>query len=133
MNLAYRLDNDRVVVKLDLIVDIANIDHVRTDLMAIIAKHRATSRVCVLDLGSAPYVLPTGLSLFAHVHDQCRHNGGHLRAVSDRPLIRRVFHLVGMHRVVPLYATLDEALRADDVLPRDEPMPSASPAEAVET
>ncbi|MYW01370.1 STAS domain-containing protein [Streptomyces sp. SID3343] len=133
MNLAYRLDNDRVVVKLDLIVDIANIDRVRTDLLAIIAAHRPTSRVCVLDLGAAPYVLPTGLSLLAHVHRHCRQHGGHVRAVSDRPLVRRVFRLVGMHRVVPLYSTLDEALRADDPLPRDEPLPSRSPTDAVES
>ncbi|WP_424637539.1 STAS domain-containing protein [Embleya sp. AB8] len=121
MKLPHHLDRGQVVVSLHVIVDIANVEQVRTELLTIIRTHQATSHACVVDLGPIPYVLPTGLSLLANLHDQCRRLDMRLRIVSDRPLVTRVLRLVGMHRILPPFRTVADALRADDVLPHRAP------------
>jgi anti-sigma B factor antagonist len=64
----------------------------------------------VLDLSQATFVDSMALGVLLGGMKRQRSAGGRLQLVVSRPDIRRIFEITLLDRVLPLYATRDEAL-----------------------
>lgn len=66
----------------------------------------------VVDLGGVGFIDSTGLGVLVTTLKHVRESGGTLDVVVSSPRVLRVFALTGLDVVIPLHATLDEALAA---------------------
>jgi anti-sigma B factor antagonist len=64
----------------------------------------------VLDLSQATFVDSMTLGVLLGGMKRLRSTGGRLQLVVSRPDIRRIFEMTLLDRILPLYATLDDAL-----------------------
>lgn len=64
----------------------------------------------VVDLGEVGFIDSTGLGVLVSTLKHVREGGGSLDVVVSSPRVLRVFALTGLDVVIPLHATLDEAL-----------------------
>ena len=71
---------------------------------------RAASPALVVDLGEVGFIDSTGLGVLVSTLKHVREAGGSLDVVVSAPRVLRVFALTGLDVVIPLHATLDEAL-----------------------
>ena len=65
----------------------------------------------ILDLEAVDFVDSTGLGVLVGLLKRTRSQGGDLRLVSTRTALRKVFELTGLEGALPLWATIDEAVR----------------------
>ncbi|MEV4439065.1 STAS domain-containing protein [Streptomyces sp. NPDC049577] len=105
------------VVTFPAVVDIANAPGLRTALRQVIEEHADTCRGLVADLSASRFVTATALSVLVEARLRAREHGMRLCAVAPAPLARKAFTLTGLHRVIPLYATLGD-------VPRPRPAPA---------
>lgn len=68
-------------------------------------------RSVVLDLSGATFIDSAGLSVIVGAIRRMQHNGSDIVLAAARPSIERVLRMVGLHRIVILAASTDEALR----------------------
>lgn len=64
----------------------------------------------VVDLADVGFIDSTGLGVLVTTLKHVRESGGTLDVVVSSPRVLRVFALTGLDVVIPLHATLDEAL-----------------------
>lgn len=64
----------------------------------------------IVDLGEVGFIDSTGLGVLVSTLKHVRESGGSLDVVVASPRVLRVFALTGLDVVIPLHATLDEAL-----------------------
>lgn len=64
----------------------------------------------VVDLAEVGFIDSTGLGVLVSTLKHVRESGGSLDVVVSSPRVLRVFALTGLDVVIPLHATLDEAL-----------------------
>lgn len=89
--------------------------HVAPDLQATLDPLLAVSQPAIIvDLSGVPFIDSTGLGVLVTTLKRVREAGGTLDVVASAPRVLKVFALTGLDVVIPLHATLDEAL-----LPRD--------------
>ena len=66
----------------------------------------------VLDLSDVPMCDSSGLNLFVKTRSELTSSGGWLRLAGTRPLVDNVLHITNLDRILPRYATVEEALTA---------------------
>ncbi|MET7427292.1 STAS domain-containing protein [Dactylosporangium sp. NPDC005555] len=66
----------------------------------------------VLDLSGVPMCDSSGLNLFVRTRSELTATGGWLRLTGTRPLVDNVLHITNLDRILPRYATVEEATTA---------------------
>ena len=68
----------------------------------------------VLDLASVDFIDSSGLGIVLGAVKRVKANGGRLRVVVAEPQVRGVFELTELDRILPLAASVSEAIGAPD-------------------
>ncbi|MCX6433955.1 MAG: STAS domain-containing protein [Actinobacteria bacterium] len=71
---------------------------------------RRAGMAIVVDLSAVPFIASTGLGVLVTTLKHLREVGGSLDVVVVPPRVLKVFTLTGLDAVIPLHATLAEAL-----------------------
>src|ERR1700735_5316487 len=96
------------IVRLPAEIDISNAQHVLALLRAVFA---AGATVVVADLTSTVFCDTTGLHALMNVQRQGSAGGAQLRlAVAPGGPVHRVLEIMGLDRLVPVYASPDDAI-----------------------
>ncbi|MEV4508501.1 STAS domain-containing protein [Dactylosporangium sp. NPDC049525] len=72
---------------------------------------RPAGRV-VLDLSGVPMCDSSGLNLFVRIRADLAATGGWLRLTGTRPMVDNVLHITNLDRILPGYASVEDALAA---------------------
>jgi anti-sigma B factor antagonist len=67
----------------------------------------------VFDLAEMPFCDSTGLSIFVRVRNASDELGGDVRLVRPQRSVHRILEISGLIEVLPVFSSVDEALRAD--------------------
>ena len=102
------LDGPPIVATPDEI-DATNSDELRAALLAASADD---APVVVADLSATSFCDSTALGVLVRTAKQLTSNGAELRLVAQAAPVLRIFALTGVDTVLPIYATLPEALAA---------------------
>jgi anti-anti-sigma factor len=102
-----RSDGGRAVVRLCGELDIACSEDLRRDLNAARREH---GEHLVLDLADLEFMDSGGLSVIVACYKATTAAGGSLTLAGPRPIVRRTLENTGLHRRIPVTATLQEAL-----------------------
>ena len=97
------------IVSLSGELDVVTCEDVGRRLEALVA---AGNHHLVLDGTAMTYVSSAGLKTILHVYKLLRARHGTLRIVAANEFVKRVFRTTGFTTLVPVFATLDEALAA---------------------
>jgi anti-sigma B factor antagonist len=89
-------------------LDIATVPQLRERLVPLLAGHRRL----VIDLDQVTFLDATGLGVLVGAANRADANRTSLHLICSRPQTRRLFHLAGLDRRLPLASTLEEALAA---------------------
>jgi anti-anti-sigma factor len=89
-------------------LDIGNAGELRAALMSAVAGGHAT---VVADLSETSFCDSAALQVLVRVHKRAVAEGGELRLVMRAVSLLRLFAITGVGRVIPNFATRDEALR----------------------
>lgn len=90
-------------------VDATSVEQLRPELNRLADAGRI--RV-ILDLSGVTFLDSSGLGALVSCHRRLQLLGGRLRLVCRNDLVLRVFRLTGLDKVMPISATLEEALAA---------------------
>ncbi|MFB4295848.1 STAS domain-containing protein [Actinomadura sp. NTSP31] len=101
----------RAVVRLRGELDIAGSDELRRRLDAARREH---GDHLILDLADLEFMDSQGLSVIVGCYKAATAAGGSLTLAGPRPIVRRTLEITGLHRRIPVQATLEAALSADD-------------------
>jgi anti-sigma B factor antagonist len=69
-------------------------------------------RLIVVDLGGVGFIDSSGLGVLVGALRRAREKDGDFRLVSGDEAVARIFRITGLDAVLPLHATLDDALGA---------------------
>ena len=84
---------------------------------------RLVSRSASLAIAPGPFVIDVrdlefmgscGYAVLAREAEQCRRRGVSLRLVSSQPVVARTIAACGLHRLLPMYSSVDTALSPND-------------------
>lgn len=64
----------------------------------------------IVDLTEVDFLASAGMSALISVHERIS-GSGHFAVVASGPVTNRPMRLVGLHEVIAMYETLDEAMR----------------------
>jgi anti-sigma B factor antagonist len=103
--LSYR--GDWVVIEVTGDLDLASSPALRHEVLALL---NSGQRSIVLDLTSAGFLDSLGLGTIVAVWKRVRVHGGSFALVCPEPRLQRVFKVVDIDRILPLHATVDDAL-----------------------
>src|SRR5665647_396737 len=104
-----RPSGERTVVHVSGEVDVYTAPMLREELTALIdAEHTNL----VVDLAEVSFMDSTGLGVLVGALKKIRTLGGELRLVIDQEKVLKIFRITALTQVFPIYATLDEALKA---------------------
>lgn len=102
-----RSDGGRTVVRLRGELDIACSEELRRYLDEARREH---GEHLVLDLADLEFMDSGGLSVIVACYKAATAAGGSLTLAGPRPIVRRTLEITGLHRRIPVTATLAEAL-----------------------
>jgi anti-sigma B factor antagonist len=88
-------------------IDLASAPELRTCLHQTI---NAGSRQLVVDLRQVDFIDSMGVGVLVGAHRRLRDHDGSLQLVGADGLVLRILRLTGLDRVIPLHATLSDAL-----------------------
>jgi anti-sigma B factor antagonist len=98
-----------VVVVLPAEIDVTNSDEVRQQLVSVLSRRVGT---IVADLTSTSFCDSSGVHAIMHAHGRAAARDVGLRlAVSPGGSVRRVLQLTGADQIIPVFATVQEAIR----------------------
>ncbi|MEU9020565.1 STAS domain-containing protein [Actinomadura sp. NPDC048394] len=100
----------RAVVRLRGELDIAGSDELRRHLEAARREH---GDHLILDLADLEFMDSQGLSVIVGCYKAATAAGGSLTLAGPRPLVRRTLEITGLHRRIPVQASLEAALTAN--------------------
>jgi anti-anti-sigma factor len=107
LDLAARSDGGRTVVRLRGELDFACSEDLRRGLDEARREH---GEHLVLDLAELEFMDTGGLSVIVACFKAATAAGGSLTLAGPRPVVRRALEITGLHRRIPVTATLQEAL-----------------------
>ncbi|MEO3755144.1 STAS domain-containing protein [Streptomyces sp. B6B3] len=107
MFIHYRPDPSRLVIELHDVIDLDEACAVEVWLTDLIARSRA--RTVIIDV-HAPLVTATGVGVLLGVRRVARGRGVALGVVARQPLVRKVFRIAGVSRVLLVTTTLSGAV-----------------------
>lgn len=96
-------------VKIDGYLDSSTFPKLREHLEQLIQQKMFN---CLLDLKDLDYISSAGLGVLMQMLRQVRENSGDLKIVNMSDKIERVFNLLGFSRLMRIYESEEEALRA---------------------
>jgi anti-anti-sigma factor len=100
-----------VVVVLPAEIDVTNSEQVYDQLVAVLAPGVGT---VIADMTATAFCDSSGVHAIMHAYETAAaHDVGLRLAVSPNTSVRRVLQLIGVGRLVPVYASLQEALNGD--------------------
>jgi len=88
-------------------IDSTNAGRLRAALLRSAGRGHAT---LVADLSATEFCDTTGLYVLVRAHKRAEAEGGELRLVIPQAAVLRVFTVTGVDGVIPIYASLEEAL-----------------------
>lgn len=88
-------------------IDLGNADQLRAAILDTMAHGHAT---LVVDMTVTQFCDSAGLRELVHAHRRARAEGGEARMVITSAVVLRIFAISGMDRVVPNFATVQDAL-----------------------
>ncbi len=88
-------------------IDVGHADQLRAALLQTAALGHATF---VVDMSGTSLCDTAGLHVLVRAHHRAVAEGGELRLVIATAAVRRLFTVTGIDRVIPSFASLDEAL-----------------------
>ncbi|MFD0392675.1 STAS domain-containing protein [Streptomyces nogalater] len=90
------------------------IDHTTTDALrhALVPEDEG-ARCTVIDFREVTFMDSSGINVLVAANNAARARGGWLRLADTPKLITDLLHIVCLDDVIPLHATLDEALEAE--------------------
>ncbi len=97
-------------------IDITNAHQLRVALMSASSK----CPIVVVDMSQTVFCDSAGLQVLARAHKRALADGGELRLVITATSVLRILALTGLDRVLPIFATMPDALAAG-------PVPAARP------
>jgi anti-sigma B factor antagonist len=101
-----------VVVVLPAEIDVTNSEQVYEELVAAFAPGVAT---VIADMTSTVFCDSSGVHAIMHAYESADARDVRMRlAVSPTTSVRRVLELIGVGRLMPVHASLQEALTASD-------------------
>jgi anti-sigma B factor antagonist len=100
-------------------IDITNAGWLRAALLQASADG---SRTLVVDMSGTHFCDSAGLNVLIRAHQRAEADGGEVRLVISRASVLRIFVVTGIDRVIPIFASLDEAV---DRGPAELPAPPA--------
>ncbi len=71
----------------------------------------------ILDLGEVPFLSSAGLSVLIEERQRCQARGAAFSVVASQNAVVRAIRITALDRVIPLYATVAEAIAAFDDQP----------------
>jgi len=84
--------------------------HVAPRVQAVVDPMIGDSVILVVDLSAVPFIDSSGLGVLVTTLKRVREVGGTLDVVAAAPRVLKVFAITGLDVVIPLHASLDEAL-----------------------
>ncbi|XRQ13612.1 STAS domain-containing protein [Actinomadura welshii] len=111
LEMTTRPHGGRTVVRLRGELDIASSEELRRHLDEARREH---GEHLVLDLAGLEFMDSGGLSVIVACYKAATAAGGGLTLAAPRPLIRRTLAITGLHRRIPVTATLEEAITQPD-------------------
>jgi anti-anti-sigma factor len=109
LEVTVRPDGGRAVVRLCGELDIACSDELRRHLNEARREH---GEHLVLDLADLEFMDSNGLSVIVACYKAATAAGGSLTLAGPRAIVRRTLEITGLHRRIPVQATLEAALSA---------------------
>jgi anti-sigma B factor antagonist len=97
------------VVTLPAEIDICNADQIEDTLLAVLNRDVAT---LVVDMTRTTFCSCAGASVMARAHRRAAANRAQVRVAARAPIVRRVFAITGVDRLVPIFETVDAAVAA---------------------
>jgi anti-anti-sigma factor len=88
-------------------IDITNAGLLRA---ALLAARPNGSRTVVVDMSGTHFCDSSGLNVLVRAHQRAQAGGGEVRLVVSGESVLRIFAVTGIDRVIPIFATLDDAL-----------------------
>jgi anti-sigma B factor antagonist len=98
--------DERAVVHVDGEVDLATCSRLR-DVLAELIDHGVYH--LIVDLERVSFLDSSGMGVLVTALRRVRERDGSLRLTAPSPQVRRVLELTGITKLLPTYATLDEA------------------------
>jgi stage II sporulation protein AA (anti-sigma F factor antagonist) len=91
------------------------IDHTTADTFrqALTTDH-GSPRHTVIDLHDVTFMDSSGINILVAANNAARADGGWLRLAHTSERVLDLLHIVGLDDIIPLYATLNEALAAQN-------------------
>jgi anti-anti-sigma factor len=68
----------------------------------------------VIDVRDLDFMGSCGYAVLAREAEQCQRRGVSLRLVSSQPVVARTIAACGLHRLLPMYSSVDTALSPND-------------------
>jgi anti-sigma B factor antagonist len=90
-------------------IDIANAEDIRDTLLAVLNQGITT---LIIDLSGTTFCACAGASAFARAQLRARAAGGQVRLATRTPIVRRLFAITGLDRLMPVYDSLAAARAA---------------------
>lgn len=96
-------------------IDITNAGLLRAALLAAGANGHGTgtgtgSRTVVVDMSGTHFCDSAGLNVLVRAHQRALADGGEVRLVMPGGEVMRIFVVTGIDQVIPIFASVDEAL-----------------------
>lgn len=91
-------------------IDHASAAQFEADLNAVLAQHGAGGGPLVLDFSQVDYISSAGLRVLMIAASQMKAKQGKLAVAALNPVVAEIFAISRFDRVLPVKATLDEAL-----------------------
>jgi anti-sigma B factor antagonist len=123
-NLAVRVDGPVAVVMLPAEVDIANSGEITDLLLAVLNTNVAT---LVADMTATTFCACDGVSALVRAYLRAADNGSEVRVAARAPLVRRLFALTGVDRLIQVFDTVEAATAAPPPRCGSDPLRPARP------
>ncbi|MEI6363632.1 MAG: STAS domain-containing protein [Actinomycetes bacterium] len=106
-SISSRMSGDRTIVAVTGELDSHSAPALQAELDPITAVHGAS---LVIDLTEVDFIDSSALGVLVATLKHVREVNGRLDVVVSKPRVLKVFKLTGLDAVIPLHATLDEAV-----------------------
>ena len=108
MNLSMKTVDDILVISFmeEMNLDSNNTVQFREE----VAKHIEGMNKVVINMGNVAFLDSSGVGTLIAIWRNVSKNDGDLRLTSIRPIVRTIFELVRLHRVLEMYETEEEAI-----------------------
>jgi len=107
LSVTERQEGNKTVLAIQGRLDGQNSEVFTQDVTRLIGEGRGSY---VLDFSQVPYISSAGLRGILILAKEVRRSGGHLSICSPVPMVLEVMNLARLSMVVPIHATLEEAL-----------------------